>query len=221
MAMNKKKLIAPSILSADFLHLEEEIKKVESAGADWLHIDVMDGHFVDNLTFGPFIIKQIKSAASIPLDVHLMIESPDRWIDTYADAGADNITIHAEATYHIHRVIQHIKEHGLTASVSLNPATHPSIIDYVLRDIDMVLIMSVNPGFGGQTFIDNIIPKIEYLDKKRKDNGYGFFIEVDGGINEENINILSRLGVDIFVAGSAIFKTDDYKETISKFRGLV
>ncbi len=216
-----RKMIAPSILSADFLHLESEIEGVCKAGADLIHIDVMDGHFVDNLTFGPFIIKQIKKISTVPLDVHLMIEKPDRWIDIYADAGASNITVHAEACTHLHRAVQHIKELGLRASVSLNPATTPDVIGYVARDLDMVLVMSVNPGFGGQKYIESVNEKIEYLDDLRKRKGYGYLIEVDGGVNADNIEMLSRLGVDVFVAGSAIFKEKDYAEIIKKFRSLM
>ena len=217
----KTKSIAPSILSADFLHLADEIKAIENAKADLIHIDVMDGHFVNNLTFGHFIIEQIKNMTKLPLDVHLMIENPDRWIDTYAKAGADNITIHVETCNHIHRAIQHIKELGKTASVSLNPATHPNVIEYVARDLDMVLVMSVNPGFGGQKYIDNVNEKIKYLDNMRKNKGFNFLIEVDGGVNKDNIPMLSSLGVDVFVAGSAIFKTKDYKKTIEEFRSLM
>ncbi len=217
----KNKLIAPSILSADFLHLEDEIKKIEEAKADLIHIDVMDGHFVGNLTFGPFIIEQVKSTAHLPLDVHLMIESPDMWIDTYAKAGADYITVHAEACMHLHRAVQHIKELNKKASVSLNPATHPSVLEYVAEDLDMVLVMSVNPGFGGQKYIDNVNEKIKFLDDMRKNRGYNYLIEVDGGVGEKNISMLSKLGVDVFVSGSAIFKSKNYKETISKFRSLL
>ncbi len=216
-----KKMIAPSILSADFLHLEREIELVQKAGADLLHMDVMDGHFVNNLTFGPFIVKQIKKIAKIPLDVHLMIENPDRWIDVYAQAGAYNITVHFEACVHLHRAIQHIKELGLNASVSLNPATPPNVIEYIAENLDMVLVMSVNPGFGGQKYISLVNKKIEYLDNLRKTNGYSYLIEVDGGVNENNIEMLSSLGVDVFVAGSAIFGKDNYDETIKRFRSLM
>ncbi len=217
----QNKMIAPSILSADFLHLKREIDEVCKAGADMLHIDVMDGHFVDNLTFGPFIIKQIKDISPIELDVHLMIENPDRWIDVYANAGADNITVHVEACVHLHRVVQHIKECGIKASVSLNPATSPDNIRYIADDLDMVLVMSVNPGFGGQKYIKNINAKIEYLDRLRKSYNYDYLIEVDGGVNSENIALLSKLGVDVFVAGSAIFKEKDYAKIINLFRSLM
>lgn len=217
----KNKIVAPSILSADFLHLEDEIKAIENAKADWIHIDVMDGHFVNNLTFGPSIIKQIKGIAKLPLDVHLMIESPDRWIDTYADSGADNITVHVETCRHLHRTVQYIKGLGLKAAVSLNPATHPSTIEYVAGDIDMVLVMSVNPGFGNQKYIESINEKIKYIDKIRKDRKYNFLIEVDGGINESNIGHISKLGADAFVTGSAVFKSNNYEKTIEKFRSLM
>ncbi len=216
--MRSKKYIAPSLLSADFLHLEQEIKDVEKAGADILHLDIMDGHFVPNLTFGPFIVKQIKSAASVPLDVHLMIEEPQQWIETYIEAGADFLTVHFETDPHLNRAINEIKKRGKKAGVSINPSTHPMLLEFVLEYVDLVLVMSVNPGFGGQSFIENSFKKVEWLNDYRNKHQLDFLIEVDGGVNEENIGLLSKAGVDIFVAGSAIFSKDDYGEVIRKMR---
>ena len=216
--MRSKKYIAPSLLSANFLHLEQEIKDVEKAGADILHLDIMDGHFVPNLTFGPFIVKQIKSAASVPLDVHLMIEEPQQWIETYIEAGADFLTVHFETDPHLNRAINEIKKRGKKAGVSINPSTHPMLLEFVLEYVDLVLVMSVNPGFGGQSFIENSFKKVEWLNDYRNKHQLDFLIEVDGGVNEENIGLLSKAGVDIFVAGSAIFSKDDYGEVIRKMR---
>ena len=200
------------------MHLEGEIRAVENAGCDMLHLDIMDGHFVPNITFGPFIIKQINEITDLPLDVHLMIENPSRWIDAYVEAGADIITIHTEACTHIHRAVQYIKSMGIKASVSLNPATNTTAIEYIAEDLDMVLVMSVNPGFGGQKYIKNVDRKIKYLDELRKKNSYNYLIEVDGGVNTENVDYLSDLGVDVFVAGSAVFKSENYSQTIKTLK---
>ncbi len=216
--MKSKKLIAPSLLSADFLHLEREINDVQEAGADMLHLDVMDGHFVPNMTFGSFIVRQIKSIAAVPLDVHLMIENPQYWISAYIDAGADFLTIHYEADCHLNRSITEIKKLGRKAGVSINPSTHPMLLEYILEHVDLVLVMSVNPGFGGQRFIENSVRKIEWLFEYRERHGLDFLIEVDGGVNENNIKQLSEAGVDIFVAGNAIFSKDNYKAVIEKMR---
>lgn len=216
--MKNKKLIAPSLLSADFLHLENEIQRVQEAGADMLHLDIMDGHFVPNMTFGSFIVKQIKSVARVPLDVHLMIENPQTWISTYIDAGADYLTIHYETDCHLNRSLTEIKKLGRKAGVSINPSTHPMLLEYVLEYVDLVLVMSVNPGFGGQKFIENSLKKIEWLSSYREKNKLNFLIEVDGGVNEHNIKALSEAGVDIFVAGSAIFSKNDYSNIIRKMR---
>lgn len=216
--MRNKKYIAPSLLSANFLHLEQEIKDVEKAGADILHLDIMDGHFVPNMTFGPFIVEQIRSAASVPLDVHLMIEKPQRWIETYIEAGADFLTVHFETDPHLNRSINEIKKRGRKAGVSINPSTHPLLLEYLLEYVDLVLVMSVNPGFGGQKFIENSFKKIEWLNNYREKHQLDFLIEVDGGVNEDNIKALSDAGVDIFVAGSAIFSKDDYGEVIRRMR---
>ncbi len=211
-------MIAPSLLSADFLHLEKEIKSVQEAGADMLHIDVMDGHFVPNMTFGSFIVKQIKSVADVPLDVHLMIEKPQNWIPFYIDAGADFLTIHYEADCHLNRSVAEVKKLGRKAGVSINPSTHPVLLEYILEYVDLVLVMSVNPGFGGQKFIENSVKKIEWLYDYREKHGLNFLIEVDGGVSEENVSVLSKAGVDVFVAGSAIFSKDNYRAVIDKMR---
>jgi ribulose-phosphate 3-epimerase len=215
------KYIAPSILSADFSKLGDEIQSVEQAGADWIHVDVMDGHFVPNITIGPLIVKAARRATSLPLDVHLMIENPDRYIEDFAKAGADLISVQVEACIHLNRTIQMIKSLDLRAGVVLNPSTSLSAIEWILEDVDFVMIMSVNPGFGGQKFIPNSIDKIRALRKMIQDRGLSKLIEIDGGVNEKTIKNISDAGVDVFVAGSAIFKSPDYRETISKFRTLI
>ncbi len=212
------KIIAPSILSADSTKLGEEIKAVENAGADWIHIDVMDGHFVPNITYGPIIVKASKQATSLPLDVHLMIEKPDLMIPDFIDAGADLISVHAEACIHLNRSIQLIKNSGLKAGVALNPATPISTLEWVLDYIDYVVIMSVNPGFGGQSFIPNSYERIQSLKEMITKKGLSTLIQVDGGVNEITIKDVSLAGTDSFVAGSAIFGTSDYQETIRSFK---
>ncbi|RLB39974.1 MAG: ribulose-phosphate 3-epimerase [Deltaproteobacteria bacterium] len=214
--MTKK--IAPSILSADFTRLEEEIRAVEKAGADYIHIDVMDGHFVPNITIGPMIVKAVKRVTELPLDVHLMIENADQFIDAFKEAGADILTVHAEAVRHLQRTLVYIRERGMKAGVSLNPATPLCMLDHVLEDTDMVLIMTVNPGFEGQRFIPAMIPKVEELSAKIRARGLEVEIEVDGGIGPETITHISRAGADVFVAGSAIFYSQDYEKTISVMR---
>ena len=215
------KYIAPSILSADFSKLGDEIRSVEKAGADWIHVDVMDGHFVPNITIGPLIVEAARRITSLPLDVHLMIENPDRYIEDFAKAGADLISVQVEACIHLNRTIQMIKALDLRAGVVLNPSTPLSAIEWILEDVDFVMIMSVNPGFGGQNFIPNSLDKIRSLRKMIQDRGLSILIEIDGGVNEKTIKNISDAGVDVFVAGSAIFKSPDYKETISKFRKLI
>ncbi len=210
--------IAPSILSADFTRLGEEIRAVEEAGADYIHIDVMDGHFVPNITIGPLVVKAVKKVTKLPLDVHLMISEPDRYIDDFRKAGADIITVHSEAVHHLHRSIQSIRNAGCKTGVSLNPATPEDVLEYVLDDLDMVLVMSVNPGFGGQTFIKEVLPKIRNIREMITRKGLETMIEVDGGINPETIGDVSSAGADIFVAGSAIFDTDNYAEAIGRLR---
>jgi len=215
------KLIAPSILSADFSKLGDEIKAVEDAGADWIHIDVMDGHFVPNITIGPLIVEAARRVTSLPLDVHLMIENPERYIKDFAEAGADLISVQVEACVHLNRTIQMIMESDLRAGVVLNPATPLSSIEWVLKYVDFVMIMSVNPGFGGQAFIPNSIDKIMALRKMIHENGLNTLIEIDGGVNDKTIKSVSDAGVDVFVAGSAIFGSPDYKKTIARFRELI
>jgi len=211
------KKIAPSLLSANFSNLEADIKTVESGGAHLLHIDVMDGHFVPNITLGPVVVAAINKVASIPLDVHLMIENPGDYVDAFIDAGADYLTVHAEATAHLHRVLQKIKARGIKAGVSLNPHTPLSAIEEVLDDLDLILIMSVNPGFGGQSFIPNTINKLQRLQNLLKEkNARHIEIEVDGGIKLENIKEVSDAGCDIFVSGSGIFKAENPAMMVSE-----
>ena len=210
-------IIAPSILSADFSKLGAEIEAVEAAGAGWIHIDVMDGHFVPNLTYGPIIVEAAKRVTRLPLDVHLMIEKPDLLIPDFAKAGADWISVHAEACPHLHRSIQLIKSFGIKAGVALNPATSLDAIEWVLEELDYVLIMSVNPGFGGQKFIENSLDKAKELRRKIAEKGLSTLIQIDGGVNQKTIESIARAGVDSFVAGSAIFGSDDYQKTIASF----
>lgn len=212
------KIIAPSILSADFTKLGEEIKAVENAGADWIHIDVMDGHFVPNITYGPIIVEAAKKSCNLLMDVHLMIEKPDLMIPEFIKAGADLISVHAEACTHLNRTINLIKESNVKAGVALNPATPLSSIEWVLEDLDFVLIMSVNPGFGGQRFIRNSLDKIRALKQIILDQGLDTLIQIDGGVNGKTIEEIAHAGVDSFVAGSAIFNSPDYAATIRDFR---
>ena len=211
-------IIAPSILSADFTRLGEELTSVEKAGADWIHIDVMDGKFVPNITYGPIIVEACKRATNLVLDVHLMIETPDLIIPEFAKAGASYISVHQEACPHLHRSLQLIKSFGVKAGVALNPATPLSSIEWVIDQLDFVLIMSVNPGFGGQKFIESSIDKIKALSKLLKEKNSNAIIQVDGGINNSTIKAVSMAGATSFVAGSAIFNTKNYKETILGLR---
>lgn len=212
------KIIAPSILSADFTRLGEELKHVENAGADWIHIDVMDGHFVPNITYGPIIVEACKRVTSLPLDVHLMIENPDLSIPDFINAGADLISVHVEACVHLNRTIQMIKEAGVKAGVVLNPATPIESVDWILEYLDFILIMSVNPGFGGQSFIPNALEKVTSIKKMIADRGLSTLIQIDGGVSRNTIQEIAMAGTDSFVAGSAIFGSSDYKETIDIFR---
>jgi ribulose-phosphate 3-epimerase len=212
------KKIAPSILSADFTKLGEEIKAVEKAGADYIHIDVMDGHFVPNITVGPMIVRAARKATNLLLDVHLMIENPERYVDDFVKAGSDLITVHVETVTHLHRLLGVIRDAGLKAGVALNPATPLSSIEHVLNNLDMVVFMTVNPGFGGQSFIPEVLPKIEELKKMIEQKGLDVDIEVDGGINVENIGQAAQAGANIFVAGNSIFGSRDYAETIALMR---
>lgn len=212
------KKIAPSILSADFSKLGEEIAAVEKGGADWIHVDVMDGHFVPNITIGPPVVKSVRKATKLPLDVHLMIENPELYIPEFRKAGADYISIHPESTPHLQRALAMIRESGAKASVALNPATPLFVLDHVWDDIDMILIMTVNPGFGGQKFIPEMKNKIQSLKKKIERANSKILLEIDGGVNVENISELAALGVDVFVAGSAIFESKNYQQTISAMK---
>lgn len=215
------KYIAPSILSADFSKLGDEIRSVEDAGADWIHVDVMDGHFVPNITIGPLIVEAARRVTSLPLDVHLMIENPDRYIVDFAKAGADLISVQVEACIHLNRTIQMIKEMDLRAGAVLNPSTPLSSVEWIIEDVDFIMIMSVNPGFGGQRFISNSLAKVAELRKIIENRGLSTLIEVDGGISEKTIKQVSDAGANVFVAGSAIFKSSDYKKTIAAFRDLM
>ena len=206
--------IAPSILSADFARLGEEVRAVEQAGADYIHVDVMDGHFVPNITIGPLIVKAVRKMTKLPLDVHLMISNPDQYVSDFVEAGASILTIHAEAATHLHRSIQHIRREGVKPGVCLNPATPPQCLEYIIGDLDMVVVMSVNPGFGAQEFIPEIIPKIEWIRELARKKKLSVEIEVDGGINPETIHKVALAGADVFVAGSAVFYSKDYAETI-------
>lgn len=217
--MEKKRgKIAPSILSADFTRLAEEVRAVEEGGADYIHVDVMDGHFVPNITIGPLVVKAVRRTTRLPLDVHLMISNPDRFIEAFVKAGADIVTIHVEAAVHLHRSLHYIRTAGARPSVSLNPSTPPELIEYVLGDVDMVLVMTVNPGFEGQAFIPEMVPKIERLRKMIDQKGLNTDIEVDGGISPETIAQVSAAGANVFVAGSAIFYSKDYGQTIRAMR---
>jgi len=212
--------IAPSILSANFLRLGDEIRAAEAAGADLLHIDIMDGHFVPNMTIGPFIVEAIRTVTSLPLDVHLMIEEPDKYTGDFIKAGANCLTIHYEACKHLHRTVQQIREYGINVGVSLNPATPVWSLEHVLQDIDVALLMSVNPGFGGQKFIPQATEKIRTLRRLISEKGLSTSIEVDGGINLNNTAEVISAGADILVMGSAFFNSKDYGKVIEHFREI-
>ena len=212
------KRIAPSILSADFSKLGDEIRAVEAAGADWIHADVMDGHFVPNITIGPLVVEAVKRVTNLPIDVHLMIENPDSYIFAFAEAGASYISVQVETCIHLNRTIRLIKDCGVHAGVVLNPATPLASLEWVLEDVAYVLIMSVNPGFGGQAFIPGSLDKIKALRRQIQDRELSILIEVDGGVNEKTIAAIAAAGADIFVAGSAIFGSKNYQETIESFR---
>jgi ribulose-phosphate 3-epimerase len=214
-----KSLIAPSILSANFARLGEEIQSVEKAGADWIHVDVMDGHYVPNLTFGPIVVEAIRPVTRLPLDCHLMVTQPERWIEPFQKAGADQITVHAEVATHLDQILNHIRYLGCKAGVSINPSTSLSCIEEVLDSVDLVLIMSVNPGFGGQKFINRSMQKIEKLVEMRGKRK--FLIQVDGGINASNIGPLYQAGVDVFVAGSAVFSYADRNKSIADLKNAM
>lgn len=211
--------VAPSILSADFSRLREEVQAVEAAGADMIHVDVMDGHFVPNLTIGPLVVEAVRRSTSLPLDVHLMVLNPDDLVEDFARAGSSGLTVHAEVCYHLQRTLQHIRDQGLKAGVALNPATPLSVLDYVLEEADLILIMSVNPGFGGQEFLPAVLPKIERLRKELDRRRCRAEIEVDGGIKPNTAAQAVRAGARVLVAGSAVFLGGDYRRTIALLRG--
>ncbi len=210
--------IAPSILSADFSRLGEEVQAVDRAGADYIHVDVMDGHFVPNITIGPLVVDALRKVTEKPLDVHLMIDNPDLYIPDFAKAGADIITVHQEAVPHLHRTVQLIKSLGKQAGVSINPATPVETLDVILDELDLVLIMSVNPGFGGQSFIPSALDKIQALRQRITARGLATELEVDGGVKVDNIHEVVAAGADVLVAGSAVFNTQDYAATITALR---
>lgn len=212
-------IIAPSILSANFARLGEEIGAAEAAGADWIHVDVMDGHFVPNLTFGPPVIAAVRPATSLPFDVHLMIERPELSIDDYIAAGADRITVHAEACVHLHRTVHYIKEKGLPAGVAINPATPIAVLEPILHDLDLVLIMTVNPGFGGQAFIPYSLVKLRQLTAMLDERGlHSVHIQVDGGVNQETAPLIREAGANVLVAGNAVFGEKDRAAAIARLR---
>ncbi len=211
-------LIAPSILSADFARLADAVQQVEAAGADWIHVDVMDGHFVPNLTVGPPIVEALRKVTTLPLDVHLMMTNPDEFIPDFAKAGADILTVHVEACPHLHRTVQSIKEHGVKAGVTLNPATSATTLEQILSDVDLVLVMSVNPGFGGQKFIDSTLDKIRQIRTMITASKGSPYLEVDGGITVKNVASVLSAGADVLVAGSAIFGSNNMTDAIKQLR---
>ncbi|GER65580.1 ribulose-phosphate 3-epimerase [Weizmannia acidilactici] len=210
--------IAPSILSANFAKLGEEIKDVETGGADWIHIDVMDGHFVPNITMGPLVVEAVRPVTKLPLDVHLMIENPDQYLEAFAKAGADYISVHAEACRHLHRTIQHIRSLGVKPGVVINPATPVEWIAPILQDVDLVLLMTVNPGFGGQAFIESVVPKIAQVRSLAEEQGLKLEIEVDGGINPETAKKCKHAGATVLVAGSNVYKSKSRKKAIQALK---
>lgn len=211
--------IAPSLLSCDFTRLKEEVRLLEESGVDYLHYDVMDGQFVPNISFGLPILEQLRQITDLTIDTHLMIEQPERYIEAFADAGSDIITVHVESTSHIHRVIQQIKETGKKAGITLNPGTALAMIEPVLEEVDLVLVMSVNPGFGGQSFISSMIDRIQYLNDYRKTHQLNYEIEVDGGVNDKTAALCRESGADVLVAGSYFFKHDDFRIPTTELRG--
>jgi len=212
------KKIAPALLSADFSRLGDEVRAVEAGGADYIHVDVMDGHFVPNITIGPLVVEALRKVTPLPLDVHLMISNPDSYIPSFAEAGADIIVVHAEASVHLHRTVHLIRSFGKRAGVALNPATPLGGLEYVLDELDLVLLMTVNPGFGGQSFIDACLPKIHSLRRMLDARGLETELEVDGGVKADNIGRISRAGADVFVAGSAVFGSTDYAAAIRELK---
>ena len=210
--------LAPSILSADFSALAEDVKKIEAGGADYIHVDVMDGHFVPNISFGSAVMKSLNGKTRLPYDVHLMIENPDQYIDDFVTPFTEYITVHQEACIHLHRTIQNIRAKGVKAGVSINPATPASVLNYILEDVDMVLVMSVNPGFGGQKFIPSALRKVEELAEERRRRNLHYQIEIDGGVTIDHVPQLLDAGVDIAVAGSAVFGAADVVKQVKEFK---
>lgn len=219
--MEKRKIIAPSILSANFSNLAQQIRYVELGSADWIHCDVMDGHFVPNITFGPIIVETVKKNTKLPIDVHLMIKNPDKYIEDFIQAGANIITVHQEEVIHLHRTIDKIKEYGAKAGVSINPATPVSALKEILEFVDLVLVMSVNPGFGGQKFISSTLEKVRELSHKKTEIGYNYFIEIDGGVSINNIKSISDAGCEVFVAGNSIFKKDNITAAVLELKNII
>lgn len=215
------KLLAPSILSANFTNLSQQIRLIEMGGADLIHCDIMDGHFVPNLTFGPIVIQSIKKITKLPLDVHLMIKNPDNLLEAFAQAGANNIYVHQEEVVHLNRTINKIKELKCKAGVVINPATPFCLLSEIIEEVDFVLVMSVNPGFGGQSFIKSSLRKISDIANYREKNGLNFLIEVDGGVNKENISSIKDVGCNIFVAGNSIFNTDNITASTAELKQLI
>ena len=213
--------ISPSILSADFARLGEEVRAVEKAGADYIHVDVMDGHFVPNLTIGPSVVKAVRRCTALPLDVHLMVERPDDFLSEFAEAGADILTVHVEAVVHLHRTLSEIRKLGMRAGVSLNPSTPVCLLEPALDYADLILVMSVNPGFGGQELIPEVLPKIKELRRLLGQKRRRAELEVDGGIKVDNIGVAAGAGADVFVSGSGIFGTKDYAQTIASMKNII
>jgi ribulose-phosphate 3-epimerase len=214
-------ILAPSILSADFSNLAQQIRLAEMGGADWIHCDVMDGHFVPNITFGPLIVHAARKCTKLPLDVHLMIENPDKYLEDFAEAGANHLLVHFENVVHINRTINRIKELGMHAGIAINPSTSINVLKYIMEYADSLLIMSVNPGFGGQSFIPNSIEKIKEAVKLREELNTNFLIQVDGGIDKNNIKILLDAGCDAFIIGSSIFKSDNVTAAATELKNLI